>query len=217
MTTLIWDANWTADTPSDQGGRRCWKTRLDSSLGVQRLRLNGNALEPFPRAGDIVIVHGQDPESLNLLLRAVGEVSVAVIDVSGQHRRPTETLDARVYQRCAAVGVPVDSAFATVLVRFATHFATTKERQWDLLEPRCPEHVLACYVCTLGGVEPLPDWESGFINEVGYWRTGVGINTELKWEDRQDPKELRKFLLATQGLRETSTDKLPPEAPNDGR
>lgn len=151
-----------------------------------------------PRDKEVLVIHRYSETDIR---GALGDAEVAAIIISGSPRSPCAASDKRFYHRRAAV-CDRDHMFASMLQRFLDHFVKTGERRWELLEPRCPEHVLACYLSVLGSIEPLPEWQQGFENEVDYFRKGEGLETDLSWRNKMDLGKLREFLMAAQCLRE---------------
>lgn len=72
---------------------------------------------------------------------------------------------------------------------------------WHLLDPpSAPEHVIACYLCTLTGQAPQSSWAEGFTEEVIYWgrkHTEKSTVPLLDWDrNKADRTALRAFLTA---------------------
>jgi hypothetical protein len=66
-----------------------------------------------------------------------------------------------------------------------------------LIPPVAPEHVVACYLCCLAGIDPEPAWAKGFEEELSYWITERKVNPVPNWDrDRADKETLRAFLVA---------------------
>lgn len=113
------------------------------------------------------------------------------------------------YQRKQPVLDGPNTHFQACFSRFLKDLATNNGRpNWALLEPdarRLPEHVLACYVCAIGGIPTVDAWKIGFEDEVEYWVRTVGIALKLSWEeDRNNADRLHAFLAETQTLLEGS-------------
>ena len=74
---------------------------------------------------------------------------------------------------------------------------------WHLLEPPAvPEHIIACYLCSLADVEPETSWQTAFQNEVSYWIAGQNVMAKLDWnQDRTNKAKLREFLSAAGALK----------------
>ena len=76
------------------------------------------------------------------------------------------------------------------------------EIPWHILEPpKVPEHILACYLCAIGGVDvdKVPDgWQGGFEDESSYWHSQAVDFPALSWADRGNAIVLRRFLSNTE-------------------
>lgn len=194
MRVFVYDGETRADH------RRKWSTILPDPTS---LTWNGSDLVggATPTAGDVVICHRVGDAILKKLSEL--EQSGAYVIIIASNSSPLVPAPGNRYWRATGVGSPVDPHFRACFDRFVAELRGSQKLDFTLLEPQLPEHVLACYVCALGGVPPRDDWKSGFENEVGYWRYGKGRDgkdTELRWNDRADLAKLRAFLAATQGL-----------------
>jgi hypothetical protein len=78
---------------------------------------------------------------------------------------------------------------------------------WTLLiPPVAPEHVIACYLCSIAALEPEASWAKGFEEEVSYWTRERKVHLALGWnQDRTDKEKLRAFLAAV-GARQISKE-----------
>lgn len=77
------------------------------------------------------------------------------------------------------------------------------EPQWDIMAaPKAPEHVIACYLCSLSNISPQNDWRMGFEEEVGYWTTEKHDVPNLDWNSHStEIARLRQFLVAVSALK----------------
>jgi hypothetical protein len=145
---------------------------------------------------------------------------MVVVVISGRYQSESVMeCPSRLYYRKAAVHEGVDGVFHSRLSEFIKNLEAQPAG-----EPLIPgfhildldmEHVLACYVCALGGVAPLPEWKTGFEREVGYWQKGKELAEQslVTWTDSRDPRKLRRFLSDMQGLLQHPT---PPVVGSEG-
>jgi hypothetical protein len=73
-----------------------------------------------------------------------------------------------------------------------------EEPPWSILvAPVPPEHIVACYLCSLAGIPPEGQWKTGFEEEVSYWAHERKAAPALNWNDNDqtDGHKLRQFLV----------------------
>lgn len=172
-----------------------------------------------PRPGNVVVCHllGNLDRAATDLLATEGVRIVIVSQSSSEPSSPAQN----VYRRGAGVGRPTDETFSRLFLRFRQDLEENESPAWRLLEPdsrAVPEHVLACYLCALGGLSAteMPiEWQAGFENEVNYWvnEAAKGRGLALAWSQRNDIEALRAFLTRTQSLVEHQGN----EATSNGR
>jgi len=91
-------------------------------------------------------------------------------------------------------------ATLTSFFRAVRHEDVTIPPWMLLIPPVAPEHVLACYLCSVAGMQPEPLWVKGFGEEVSYWTTERNVNPILDWDDRTNKEKLKEFLAAVGAL-----------------
>ncbi|MHB8502246.1 MAG: hypothetical protein ACYDHE_15055 [Candidatus Acidiferrales bacterium] len=87
-------------------------------------------------------------------------------------------------------------------MRFVTAvLKSNEEPRWELLAaPKVPEHVIACYLCSLAAISPQDQWRAGFEEEIEYLRT-EGVRLEIDWDrDRANSSKLKAVLLESKAL-----------------
>jgi len=145
--------------------------------------------------GDVIILHQYDEHDASACMR---NAAVVIISGGGYGTNQESTSENRnfVYYRRAGV-LHGDKTFGSMIANFAQYFLRTSDRMWSLLEPQCPEHVLACYLCALTSVSPDSSWKNEFENEISYFVKVRSISSKLTWDNSTDMLKLREFLKAT--------------------
>ena len=167
----------------------------------------------------VLVWHGQpdgpDEKDLAALLRGTRDISVLFVSSGPARKQWAAKLDHKpenvhlLKYGLANIEVARPDAWKQqprwVLRRFDEFIAATQSQMfgpppWHLLDPpAAPEHVIACYLCSLVQARPEPSWKLGFEEEANYWKPRTRIL--LDWDRHQsDQVNLRAFLGEVGGL-----------------